>query len=170
MEQEDAAAIIAKLGLAPLPVEGGLFVQTWRSDDGAAPAGTATCAALTGEPDSFAAMHRLPVDEIWHFYLGDPIDLLLLHPGGTHSTPRLGSDILGGQHVQLVIPAGHWMGAALAPGGRFGLFGNTMAPGFHSGLYTGGERAELVKGWPDAADRIVSLTREGTDVAMPPGL
>jgi predicted cupin superfamily sugar epimerase len=97
MNHTDAEAIVAKLGLRPLPVEGGLFVLTWRSDDSPTPAGTATYAAFTGHPDSFSAMHRLSVDEIWHFYLGDPVDLLLLHPDGTHSTPRLGSDVLAGQ-------------------------------------------------------------------------
>ncbi|MFB4317783.1 cupin domain-containing protein [Actinomadura sp. 21ATH] len=170
MNHLDPDAIITRLGLGPLPVEGGLFVQTWRSDPGGAPAGTATYAALTDDPDSFSAMHRLPVDEIWHFYLGDPVDLLLLHPDGTHSTPRLGQDVLGGQHVQFVVPAGYWFGASLAPGGRFALFGNTLAPGFHSGLYEGGERAELTAGWPDAAERITALTRPGGELAMPPGL
>ncbi|MCP2168367.1 cupin domain-containing protein [Goodfellowiella coeruleoviolacea] len=166
----EAEAIIAALGLTPLPVEGGLFRQTWRSDQSPTPAGTATYGALTAEPDSFSALHRLSVDEVWHFYLGDPIDLLLLHPGGGHSTVRLGPDVLGGQHPQFVVPAGHWMGAALAPGGSFALFGNTMAPGFHSGLFEGGQRDALIAGWPQAADRITALTRPDADTTMPPGL
>ncbi|PXY26823.1 cupin [Prauserella sp. PE36] len=170
MTDIDADAVIAKLGLRPLPVEGGLFVQTWRSDNNPAPAGTATYAAFTRDPDSFSAMHRLAVDEIWHFYLGDPVDLLVLHPDGTHSTPRLGSDVLGGQHPQLTVPAGHWFGASLAPGGTFALFGNTLAPGFHSGLYEGGERDSLVESWPDAEERIRALTRPGADLVMPSGL
>jgi uncharacterized protein len=170
MNHTDAEAIVAKLGLRPLPVEGGLFVQTWRSDDSPTPAGTATYAAFTGHPDSFSAMHRLSVDEIWHFYLGDPVDLLLLHPDGAHSTPRLGSDVLAGQHPQLIAPANHWFGASLSPGGTFALFGNTLAPGFHSGLYEGGVRDALIAGWPNAADRIASLTRVGSALRMPPGL
>jgi predicted cupin superfamily sugar epimerase len=166
----DPQAIIEALGLAPLPVEGGLFRQTWRSDRSPEPAGTATYAALTDEPDSFSAMHRLPVDELWHFYLGDPVDLLLLHPDGSFTTPRLGSDVLGGQHPQLVVPAGTWMGASLAPGGRFALFGNTLAPGFHSGFYEGGDRDELSAGWPAVAGRIGELTRVGAERSMPDGL
>lgn len=170
MTTSDAQAIIAALGLTPLPVEGGLFRQTWRSDQSPTPAGTATYAAFTAEADSFSAMHRLPVDEIWHFYLGDPVDLLLLHPDGGHSTVHLGPDVLGGQHPQFVVPAGHWMGAALAPGGRFALFGNTLAPGFHSGLYEGGQREALIARWPAAAERITALTRPGGDTSMPAGL
>lgn len=170
MAELDADAIIAALGLEPLPVEGGLFRQTWRSDDGPAPAGTATYAAFTDDPDSFSALHRLPVDEVWHFYLGDPVDLLLLHPDGSHSTPRLGSDVLGGQRPQLTVPAGWWMGASLAPGGRFALFGNTLAPGFRSDYYVGGDRDALLAGWPDAAERITALTRPGAALSMPEGL
>lgn len=170
MSEIDPQAIIEALGLEPLPVEGGLFRQTWRSDGSPEPAGTATYAAFTADPDSFSAMHRLPVDEVWHFYLGDPVDLLLLHDDGTATAPRLGADVLGGQRPQLVVPAGTWMGASLVPGGRFALFGNTLAPGFHSGFYEGGDRDVLSAGWPAAAGRIAKLTREGAERSMPEGL
>jgi predicted cupin superfamily sugar epimerase len=169
-DRHQARAIIERLGLEPLPVEGGLFTQTWRSDDGEQVVGTAIIAAFTDEPDSFSAMHRLTGDEIWHFYLGDPIELLLLHPDGSWSIPTLGVDVLDGHHPQLVVPAGTWMGARLTGGGVFALFGTTMAPGFHSGCYQGGDLDRLVAGWPRAADRIASLTRPGGATSMPEGL
>ncbi len=162
--------LVNLLHLEPLPVEGGLFVQTWRSTNGDEILGSATIAALTGEPDSFSAMHRLPVDELWHFYLGDPIELVLLHRDGSASTPRLGHDVLGGELLQFAVPAGTWMGAALVPGGRWALFGNTMAPGFRSGFYEGGDPDELSIGWPSAASRIERLTRRGEATHMPDGL
>jgi len=168
--REQAARIIAELGLAPLPVEGGLFVQTWKSMDGEHIAGTATYAAFTDDPDSFSAMHRLPVDEIWHFYAGDSIRLLLLHPGGEWSTPVLGPDILAGELPQLVVPAGTWMGGRLDEGGVFGLFGNTLAPGFHSGMYQGGTLEALSEGWPEARELIASLVRPDHPLTMPDGL
>ena len=45
---------------------------------------------VTDAPDGFSQFHRLDVDEIWHFYLGDPLELVLLEPGGTsrHVLPR----------------------------------------------------------------------------------
>lgn len=166
----DVSEIVGLLGLEPLPVEGGLFVQTWRSVGDDDIVGTATIAALTDEADSFSAMHRLPVDELWHFYLGDPIELLLLHDDGSATTPRLGQDVLGGDALQLVVPAGTWMGAALAPGGQWAVFGNTMAPGFRSSFFEGGARDELVAGWPAVADHIDRLTRPHAPTEMPPGL
>jgi predicted cupin superfamily sugar epimerase len=33
-------------------------------------------------------MHRLPTDELWHFYLRDPIELLLLCSDGSGELVR----------------------------------------------------------------------------------
>ncbi len=158
------------LGLEPLPVEGGHFVQTWRSVQDGHVVGTAILMALGDEPDSFSSMHCLTIDEIWHFHLGDPIELLLLHPDGRVERPRLGHDLLAGERVQVIVPAGTWMGGALVPGGQWGLFGCTMAPGFVPGSFEGGVRETLIAGWPDAADDITRLTRPGSPLHMPDGL
>ena len=184
MTRPNAEQLIELLGLEPLPVEGGLFRQTWRSpalmpismptsmptSTPAAgqprPLGTATLAMLTDAADSFSAMHRLPGDEIWHFYLGDPIRILLLHPDGSTERLMLGQDVLGGQRVQAIIPAGVWMGARLLSGGRYGLFGNTLAPGFMEADYEGGD-SDLARQYPDAAGAILDLLRPGAAQRMP---
>ena len=123
-------------------------------------------------PDAFSALHRLPSDEIWHFYLGDPITLQLLHPDGSSGAVTLGPDILNGQHVQYVVPRDVWQGARLIPGGAqgFALFGTTMVPGFNSADFEGGERAALCAAYPQAADAIKALTRPDHATRMPPGL
>ncbi|MGB0114536.1 MAG: cupin domain-containing protein [Ilumatobacteraceae bacterium] len=172
VSREDGQRIIELLGLEPIPVEGGLFHQTWRLEAAETiPAGTmlgtAIYAALTDDDDSFSAMHRLTEVEIWHFYAGDPVELLLLHPDGTVDEPVLGPDILGGQHPQVIVPIGTWMGGALAAGGTFALFGTTMTPGFTSGSFETGVREELSAGWPEAAARIERLTRPGAPLHMP---
>jgi uncharacterized protein len=169
-----AEDLIRHYGLKPLLVEGGMYRQTWRSphrvahtgDGRLAPLGTATLALLTDDPDSFSAMHRLPTDEIWHFYLGDAIDLLLLHPGGGVERIVLGQEILAGERVQAIVPAGTWMGARVRPGGRYGLFGNTMAPGFTEADYEGGDET-LAAAYPEAAETIRSLLRPGSPATMP---
>jgi uncharacterized protein len=155
------------LDLEPLPVEGGLFRQTWRGPErpDGKPAGTAIVAMWTDEPDSFSAMHRLPTDEVWHFQLGDPVQLLLLWPDGTVTEPVLGPDIVRGQHITMVVPAGVWMGASLLPGGRYGVFACTMAPGFTDNDYEGGGAERLQAAYPTAAARIDQLVRPETDGA-----
>jgi predicted cupin superfamily sugar epimerase len=160
--------------LEPLPVEGGLFHQTWRSHrhwpGNDKPAGTAIVALLDGSPDGFSALHRLPTDEVYHFYLGDPIEVLELHPDGRAERVVLGHDVLGGQRVQHVVAAQTWMGARLLPAGGpagWALFGTTMAPGFTPDDYEGGTATELAATYPAEADLIERLTRPAAPTAMP---
>ncbi|CAL9499967.1 cupin domain-containing protein [Streptomyces sp. NPDC057837] len=151
--------LIAHYGLEPIPSEGGLFRQTWAGParpDGR-PEGTAIVALLTA--DDFSALHRLPTDEIWHFYRGDPLELLLLAPDGDTRTVVLGPEVLDGQHVQFTVPAGTWMGGRVRPGGAWTLFGCTMAPGFTFEGYEHGDAAELTARYPARADRIRELSR-----------
>lgn len=166
-----ADQLIEFLHLSPLPLEGGYFRQTHRSEEtipgSALPArygraktlGTAIYYLLTSDPDSFSALHRLPTDEVYHFYLGDPVEMLLLLPEGRSERVLLGHDLLSGQHVQHVVPRNVWQGSRLVDGGRFALMGTTMAPGFDEGDYAGGDRGELVRSYPAEADRIRRLTR-----------
>jgi predicted cupin superfamily sugar epimerase len=173
--------LIAHFGLEPLPVEGGLFRQSYYSTEvipqAALPARYAAskpfCGAifylLTAAPDSFSALHMLPTDEIYHFYLGDPVELLQLYPDGASAQVVLGQDILNGQHVQYVAPRDVWQGARLLPGGRFALLGTTMAPAFTSDDYRGGDREALLRQYPAQAELIRQLIRPSEAQRMPPG-
>ncbi len=101
----------------------------------------------------------MPGDELYHFYLGDPLDLSLLHPDGRVETIRLGADLLAGERPQALAPGGVWQGSALAPGGSWALVGTTMSPGVHFDDFELGDRAALQDEYPDAADLIERLTR-----------
>ncbi|TPQ18841.1 cupin domain-containing protein [Streptomyces sporangiiformans] len=155
-------ALVARYQLEPIPREGGRFRRTWEGPErpDGRPEGTAIVALLTSEPGDFSALHRLPADEVWHFYLGDPLEMLLLAPDGTSRTVVLGPDVLDGrQHVQYTVPAGTWMGAHVVPGGAWSFFGCTMAPGFTYGGYEHGDAAELTARYPAEAARIAALSR-----------
>jgi uncharacterized protein len=157
--------------LEPLQSEGGLFHQTYRSKDELSlenlpkryPSrrrfSTAIYYLLTPESDSFSAMHRLLTDEVYHFYLGDAVEMLLLHPDGRSETVIFGQDILAGQHVQFVVPYGVWQGSHLLPGGKFALLGTTMAPGFEYDEFVLGKREDLLRQYPTAEALIKKLTR-----------
>jgi len=148
--------------MTKLPQEDVLFTPTYESPGRGAdgkPLCTAMVAMFTDDPGSFSDLHRLPTDEIWHFYLGDPIELLLLHPDGHDELLVLGSDVLGGQRVQTVVPHGTWMGARLRPGGEYGVYGNTMAPGFVPSDFEPGDLAALTDRWPHRAALIAAMIR-----------
>ncbi|MBF0267520.1 MAG: cupin domain-containing protein [Alphaproteobacteria bacterium] len=166
----DAQEVVRLLGLKPHPAEGGWFVETWRGADqlpaSALPArygnarsvGTAIYYLLTAQ--SISALHRLKSDEIFHFYLGDPVEMLQLFPGGGSRILHLGQDIAAGQQPQALVPAGAWQGSRLLPNGSFALLGCTVAPGFDFQDYEHAlDKAALLKEWPDQAERIEALIR-----------
>jgi predicted cupin superfamily sugar epimerase len=163
----DINQLIRHFRLEPLPVEGGYFRQTWVSDNlvslpgyaAPRPAGTAIYYLLTSDPDSFSALHRLASDEIYHFYLGDPVEMLLLDEQGGAQRIVLGPDLLGAQHVQYIVSRSVWQGSRVIPGGRFALLGTTMAPGFDASDFTLGRRDQLIRQFPAQADLICELTR-----------
>jgi predicted cupin superfamily sugar epimerase len=168
----DVASLIAHYGLTPLPSEGTLFVSTYRSRTdlpGGAPHGTAIIGMYCDEPLSQSLFHKLPVDEVWHFYSGDPLRLVLLFPDGNSRDVVLGADPLRGHQVQFVVPAGVWQGGHLVPGGRYALFGCTMAPGFTDTMYEGGVGDALTAAYPDRAADIARLGGEAQDTRMPEG-
>lgn len=164
-----AADLIALLNLKPLPREGGYFRETYRSAERIPSAAlpprygtdksvkTAIYYLLT--PETFSALHRLPTDEVFHYYLGDPVHMLQLWPDGSGRIETLGSDVFGGQQPQIVVPRGVWQGSRLVPGGAFALLGTTMAPGFDFTDYEAGEREQLSIHYPAHTDLIRQLTR-----------
>jgi uncharacterized protein len=159
----------ALLGLEPHPVEGGFFVETYRSAEqlppGALPSrygGTravATAIYYLLTPDTFSALHRLASDELFHFYLGDPVEMLQLFPDGSHRVVAIGPDLEAGQRPQVLVPHGVWQGARLRAGGRFALLGTTVAPGFDYTDYETASRPHLLTTHPHAHDLILALTR-----------
>jgi uncharacterized protein len=186
-----ADELIELLRLEKHPNEGGYFRETYRS--GAAvdtmhlppgysgprtrSLGTAIYYLIT--PDSFSALHRLPGDEIFHHYLGDAVEMLMLHEDGRGEIVRIGNNFAAGESPQVVVPGGTWQGSHLVAGGGaaasggagpsarsagaagFALLGCTMAPGFDYTDYAHGRREDLIAQFPEHADRIRRLTPEG---------
>lgn len=121
MSAED---IIRKLELVPHP-EGGWYRQTWAGPllEGRA-SGTAILFLLrAGERSHW---HRVDADEIWLWHAGAP---LLLSMGVSAAWEhRLGPDVLAGDLVQSVVPAGWWQAARSL--GDWTLVSCTVSPGF----------------------------------------
>jgi len=161
--------IVKFLGLKPHP-EGGFYAETYRSGekiprDALPPRyktdkqfSTAIYYLLT--LDTFSALHRIKSDEIFHFYLGDPVTILKLHPDGRGETITLGHDIEAGRHLQCVVPGGVWMGMYLNAGGSFALMGTTVAPAFDFDDFELGNRGELIEIYPNYETIIRRLTLE----------
>jgi len=157
------ADLMQLLKLEPHPIEGGYFRQTYISAGtvdlprGVRAQGTAIYYLL--EAGTFSEMHVLDSDEVFHFYLGDPVEMLQLRPDGTSAAFTLGQDLAAGQHVQLVVPAGVWQGTRLVGNGKMALLGCTVTPGFDYADYRNATAQELIARWPHEAERIKARTR-----------
>jgi predicted cupin superfamily sugar epimerase len=166
-----AEDVIEKLGLTPLPEEGGYFKETYRSSnsaparllgipaDGDRVASTAIYYLVT--PKSFSALHKLnSSDEIFHFYAGDPVEMIQVDPNGVIKKYIIGSDIFNGQTPQVVVPKGTWQALRLTKGCAWALMGTTVAPGFEFQDFELGDREKLIQEFPQLRDDILSFSRE----------
>ncbi|MBR6000397.1 MAG: cupin domain-containing protein [Oxalobacter sp.] len=154
--------IITHFGMQPHP-EGGYYIETYRS------AGTIPANALpdgwgehnwsTGilyllKAGDYSHFHRIRQDEMWHFYLGDPMRLAMLYPDGCYEEIILGKDILAGQKVQFTVPAGVWFGATPCKGSEYAFVGCTVAPGFAFADFEIAKKSDLLAAYPDQAAAI----------------
>lgn len=120
---ERARQLITTLGLQPHP-EGGWYRQIFKSEsrvtrrsDGADRSALTTIYFLLVE-GTYSAWHRVSSDEVWHFYEGDPLELLT----------RDRTITLDANHRVHVIHSNEWQAAR--PLGAYTLVGCTVGPGF----------------------------------------
>jgi predicted cupin superfamily sugar epimerase len=127
-----AGSLVHELQLAPHP-EGGFYRQLYRSESAVQPTdGRPVRASLTTiyfllRAGQHSRWHRVRSDEVWHFYEGDPLELLVADPGVGGARPVTLGPIGRGEPVH-VVPANWWQAAR--PLGRYALVGCTVAPGF----------------------------------------
>ena len=167
-----AEKLIEHYHMQLIPREGAWFSQTYASEDqidGAAlpsryakhahPAGSAIVVVAT--PTDFSALHRLQTDEVWHFYGGAPLDMLLLYPDGHGRKVTIGPDVFAGEFPQFTVPRGVWQGAVpnAASAGTYSFAGTQLSPGFDYGDFEIGYRDELQRKFPQFSGDIEQLTR-----------
>jgi len=160
--------LIQHFQLEPLAIEGGMFRAHYRNVEqipAAALPSRYTHAKATNsaivylhQPHTCSLLHRLNTDEIYHFYSGDPVTLLLLYPDGHFETPTLGQAYAQGQTPFLVAPRNVWQGSFLNDGGQWALLGCTLAPAYDDNDFELGARELLCAQYPDAAALIQRLT------------
>ena len=118
------------------------------------PAGSALYFMVT--PDAHVRLHRIRNDQLYHYYLGDPIEVLMLHTDGTSERVVVGPDLRGGQRVQLLIPGNTFHTARLIPESvrRWFLGASTEWPGVEPADVEIGDVEALAVKYPDVADNL----------------
>jgi predicted cupin superfamily sugar epimerase len=163
----EARSWIERLELQPHP-EGGFFRETYRATGtiarDALPVGYggsrsfATSVYFLLPSGAVSALHRLRSDELWFFHAGSPLVVTSIAPDGTLTQTRVGPDPARGEHLQATVAAGCWFGAAVEAPGSFALVGCVVAPGFDFADFELGERAVLLRVFPQHRADIERLT------------
>src|SRR6266436_8308364 len=126
------------------------------------PAGSALYFMVT--PDAPVRLHRIRNDQLYHYYLGDPIEVLMLHVDGTSEHVVVGPDLRGGQRVQLLIPGNTFHTARLVRG-RWFLGASTEWPGVVPADVEIGDLDELAGEYPAVAADLRAIAASVQHVA-----
>ena len=154
-----AAELIRLLDLRPHP-EGGHYGEVFRSARTVHLAGRGVSrSALTSiyfllTAGAHSRWHRVLADEAWHFYEGDPVELLQLDAAGETCLRYLLGPAAQTVRPVRVVPAGCWQAAR--PTGAYSLVGCSVGPGFDFADFAlladhPAEAARLRERFPDLA-------------------
>jgi predicted cupin superfamily sugar epimerase len=115
------------------------------------PLGTAIYFMVT--PEAPVKLHRIDNDQLYHYYLGDPIEVLLLRENGLSELVVVGPNLVGGHLVQLFIPGNTFHTARITGKRRWFLGASTEWPGvvMRDRDVELGNAEELAAKYPDAA-------------------
>ena len=125
------------------------------------PTGSALYFMVT--PDAPVRLHRIHNDQLYHYYLGDPIDVLMLHADGTTKRAVVGPDLRAGQCLQLLIP-GNTFHTARIVGGRCWFLGASIEwPGVEPADVEIGDVDALGAKYPDVANDLRAFQQGTSD-------
>ncbi len=103
-------------------------------------------------------LHRIAPAQMYHHYLGDPLEVLMLHDDGRGEVVTLGPDLPAGMRPQVLIPGATWHVSRIRPGGSHALLATSEwvadAP---LGLELGDADA-LAESHPDMRSELAAFT------------
>jgi len=109
-------------------------------------------------PEAQIVLHRIRADQMYHHYLGDPLEVLLLYPDGTGRVTVMGSDLEREMRPQLFIPGSTFHTSRLPPGGSYSLLGTSEWGGVEPSDVEIGNPEKLIRTYPAFAEQIRSFT------------
>ena len=156
---------ISKLNLQPHP-EGGYYREVYRSNETISTTSLnhrygserviSTSIYFLLEKENFSAFHKIKSDELWHFYDGSSVNIIIISTDGVLQNLRLG--INDDELPQIVIPRGTWFAAYPIQKNSFSLIGCTVAPGFDFDDFELAKREDLTESFPQHKNLIEQFT------------
>ncbi|MEJ8572445.1 cupin domain-containing protein [Microbaculum marinum] len=171
-----AEEVIALLGLQPHHTCG-FVAQTYVSPHmlpesalpdgfrGARSAGAVMYFMVTG--DAHIVMHAIRSDQVYHHYLGRPLEVLLLYPDGRGEVRLMGGDLASGQRPQLFIPGGTVHMSRVSGGEGYALLGTSEWIGVDPADVVTPALEDLVGTYPAHSEEIRAFSRGTAPLARP---
>src|SRR5215212_2582720 len=145
LEPHPTCGFVAETCRSPLRIPAGALPEAYGGDR---PYGSALYFLVA--PDAQIVMHRIRSDQLYHHYMGDPLEVLMLYPDGTGAVTTVGSDLTAGERPQLFVPGDTFHTSRLAPGdGGYALLASTEWPGVEPPDVEHGIVEELVAAFPE---------------------
>ena len=110
-------------------------------------------------PTARVRLHRIRSDQMYHHYLGDPLEVLLLYADGRSEVKLVGTDLATGMRPQLFIPGGTFHTARVASDGEYSLLGTSVWLRAEPSDVEMGDVADLARRYPGANAQLVEFSR-----------
>jgi uncharacterized protein len=110
-------------------------------------------------PDSPVRLHRIRSDQVYHHYLGGPLEVLLLHPGGGHEVRAVGPDLESGMRPHLLVPGGAFHAARVPGQAGHALLATSVWARAEPQDVEMGDAERLFASHPEARELIRDFTR-----------
>ncbi len=154
LEPHPTCGFVAETYRSPLKIPDSALPETYEGDR---PFGSALYFLVT--PDAQIVMHRIRSDQLYHHYLGDPLEVLLLYPDGTGEVVTVGSDLGAGHRPQLFLPGGTFHTSRLASEASYALLASTEWPGVEPPDVEHGDIEALIEAYPVLREEIHAFTK-----------
>jgi predicted cupin superfamily sugar epimerase len=153
LKPHPTCGFVAETYRSPLKIAAESLPQAYEGDR---PYGSALYFLVT--PDAQIVMHRIRSDQLYHHYLGDSLEVLLLYPDGTGEVVAVGSDLGAGERPQLFLPGGTFHTSRLAAGVGYALLASTEWPGVEPPDVEHGNIEALMEAYPSMREEIGAFT------------
>ena len=119
-------------------------------------------------PGAPVRLHRIRNEQLYHYYLGDPLEVFMLHADGSSERVVVGPDIRGGERLQLRLPGNTFHTARVVARRRWFLGGSTEWPGVVPADVEIGKVDELAKNYPAVAAELRAIAASVQHDEIPP--
>jgi predicted cupin superfamily sugar epimerase len=110
-------------------------------------------------PEAPVRLHRIRSDQMYHYYFGVPLEVLLLYPDGRSEVRVAGPDLAAGQRPQILIPGGTFHAGRVLHDGRYSMLGTSVWARAESEDVEQGDVEKLIAAFPAAGALITSFAK-----------